>query len=575
MKASLTLLVTVLTVISAVNGVGLSDGDIILIDNFIESIQHCEHIPGLILSVVDTGQTLITKGYGVRSLETREPATEDTIFALASMTKAFTSSILADILSKRPELSWDTPVREILGADFSMIDDYRTQTMTLRDVMSFKSGIEDNSFFTVALAMNETREQLAMRRLKYFEEQYPFRTIFLYSNTMYILAGYIAETLTGKTWEELVQETLFAPLGMTSSGFAVDMSDDPRVADSYALNVTSGKAQKVDKNSFKQTFMAAPAGAVMSNAIDMTKWLNFQLTFGKNSSGSQIVDMLTLAQTHTGNFPLAGSSAQLTPPFPVTNILFTYAMGWMNGVSSDIYRDYHNGWLSGFNTAVSLEPTIGLGIFTAINGPHTINAMLRINLIHDYITDLYLDKTPWLTNDTACTYPSPWIPTTSNADHPESPLITDEGVDIAIATESTLSLVEYTGEYGNNAFGNVTIYLKEGDEKLYYSYGLLGQGVLTPTVNPHTFLAPVESEVWYLFQYSIYMVFASSKNSGVIDQVSWPVVSSLVPAPLFHRDLKYGEKVSVSSSSCLRYEVFTLFVVVLLIALVVILISDF
>src|SRR5690606_10315067 len=148
------------------------------------------------------------KGYGVTDIDNPKPVNEETLFAIGSCTKAFTTMGLA-LLIDEGKLTWDTPIREYMP-DFRLYDEFATAQMTARDLVCHRSGLprHDLSWY----GSPRTRKQL-YEGLRYLKPTQPFRYIFQYQNLMYMTAGCLIEAITGQTWETFTQKRIFEPLG--------------------------------------------------------------------------------------------------------------------------------------------------------------------------------------------------------------------------------------------------------------------------------------------------------------------------------------------------------------------------
>ncbi|KAK3762316.1 hypothetical protein RRG08_006060 [Elysia crispata] len=127
----------------------------------LEETLQCHNNPGLAVSVVKDGQTVFSRGFGVRNIETQEPVTEDTVFELASLSKSFAATLLVKLLHERTNLTVDSKVQELLGDKFQMMDEFRTKDATFADVMGHRMAIPANN--GIRFDSNLTRESLPKR----------------------------------------------------------------------------------------------------------------------------------------------------------------------------------------------------------------------------------------------------------------------------------------------------------------------------------------------------------------------------------------------------------------------------
>src|SRR5580698_4158474 len=171
---------------------------------------------GFAIAVIQDGQVILSKGYGLRNVKRNLPVTTKTLFAIGSSTKSFTVSAMGALVDQG-KLDWDKPVRDYLP-DFKMWDPFATERMTPRDLVTHRSGLPRHDLMWYSSPFS--REEI-FNRLRYLEPNKDFRTTFQYQNLMFMTAGYLAGHVAGMSWEQLVHNTIFEPLGMTGSNFSV------------------------------------------------------------------------------------------------------------------------------------------------------------------------------------------------------------------------------------------------------------------------------------------------------------------------------------------------------------------
>ncbi|MEO7960892.1 MAG: serine hydrolase domain-containing protein, partial [Ginsengibacter sp.] len=173
------------------------------IDSVVEKTLKTFDVPGIAVAVVKYGQVVLEKGYGLRSLNSRLPVDEHTLFGIASNSKAFTTAALG-ILVDEDKLSWDDKVRDYIP-EFKMYNPYVTEEFTIRDLLTHRSGLglgagdlmfwPDSNSFTV---------QDIIHNLRYLKPVSGFRTKYDYDNLMYILAGEVVKRVSGTSWEDFI-----------------------------------------------------------------------------------------------------------------------------------------------------------------------------------------------------------------------------------------------------------------------------------------------------------------------------------------------------------------------------------
>src|SRR5499433_4262782 len=171
-------------------------------------------VPGLAVAVVKDGKVALVKGYGVRKLGEPAPVDEQTLFGIASNTKAFTAAALA-ILVDEGKISWDDPVTRHLPS-FQLYDPYVTREMTIRDLLTHRSGLGLGAGDLLFWPPSDYSREEIIRRFRYVKPASSFRSRYAYDNVLYMIAGQIIPAVTGKSWDDFIKERIFSPLGMTT-----------------------------------------------------------------------------------------------------------------------------------------------------------------------------------------------------------------------------------------------------------------------------------------------------------------------------------------------------------------------
>ncbi|MGH2484808.1 MAG: serine hydrolase domain-containing protein, partial [Ktedonobacterales bacterium] len=169
------------------------------LDRYVARAMQAFGAPGMSVAIVQEGQTVLAKGYGVRSIATRAPVTADTAFPIGSETKAFTSAALA-MLVDQGKLHWSDRVVDKLPG-FRMYDPYATGHMTVRDLLTHRSGLGLGEG-DLLITPNTTRNRAdIVHALRYLKPRTGFRETFAYDNILYIVAGQLVQAVSGETWE--------------------------------------------------------------------------------------------------------------------------------------------------------------------------------------------------------------------------------------------------------------------------------------------------------------------------------------------------------------------------------------
>ena len=255
------------------------------IERTIEQVRADWKIPGMGVSLYKDGQVILSKGYGVKSLETGVPVDAHTLFQIGSVSKSFTAAILAQLVDEGL-LSWEDRVKDHLP-DFEMYDPWVTENIQVKDLTSHRTGMRDD-IGTYLGNLGYDRDDI-YKMFKLMPPAYTFRGDYQYNNITFIPAAKIIEKVTGKSWEENVRTRIFEPLGMTEStlngeGFGAALADGT-AALPYAFE-RKGREMDVwpmygDEQSLWWLTVVGPAGSVCCTPTDLIKWAVFHLGDGK------------------------------------------------------------------------------------------------------------------------------------------------------------------------------------------------------------------------------------------------------------------------------------------------------
>ena len=185
--------------------------DLKKIDQYIAKAQKDWNVPGLAVAIVKDGKVVHASGYG--ALEEGKPyeVDENTLFAIASNTKAFIASALGTLVDQG-KIGWKDKVRDYLPY-FELYDSYATNEATIEDLLCHRLGLGTFSGDVIWYKSELSAEEV-IKRAKYVPQAYGFRDGYGYSNLMFITAGEVIKAVTGQEWHEYVKETFFMPLGM-------------------------------------------------------------------------------------------------------------------------------------------------------------------------------------------------------------------------------------------------------------------------------------------------------------------------------------------------------------------------
>ncbi|MCJ7644542.1 MAG: beta-lactamase family protein, partial [Candidatus Aminicenantes bacterium] len=263
------------------------------LDAYLARVMKAFEVPGVGLAIVKDGKVVIAKGYGVRRLGEPTPVNEQTLFGIASNTKAFTATAMA-LLVEEGKLEWDAPVIRYLPW-FQMWDPYVTRELTVRDLLVHRSGLGLGAGDLLWWpASTYDRKEIA-RRLRFIQPVASFRSAYAYDNVLYLIAGEVIEAVSGKVWEDFIAERILKKVGMTGSQVRHAAVAEGGNASAPRASV-EGVVRPVKPFDSDNT---NPAGGICSSAEDMAKWLIVQLNRGLLSVGTRLFSERSARQLTT------------------------------------------------------------------------------------------------------------------------------------------------------------------------------------------------------------------------------------------------------------------------------------
>ena len=310
------------------------------------------NVPGAAIAVVKDNEVIFAKGFGYKDLEQKLPMTPDTLLAIGSSSKAFTTFALGTLVDQG-KVEWDKPLRNYIPW-FRLYDAQAGERLTPRDLVTHRSGLPRHDLVWYN-NFTSTREQL-VRSLAFLPPSADLRERWQYNNLMFLTAGYLVEVLTGKPWEDSVRTLVFNPLGMTRSNFSVD---DSKKDSDFALpyDEREGKLVKIP---FRNITNIGPAGAINSSVNEMAHWVMVHINNGKYKD-AQVINPVTLNDMHAAYMPTGATStrADISPA--------DYGLGWFIDTYRGHQRVEHGGNIDGFSALVCLFPQDGLGFVVLTN----------------------------------------------------------------------------------------------------------------------------------------------------------------------------------------------------------------
>ena len=402
-------------------------------DEIIEQYLEEWHIPGLAISVFTDTEILYSKGFGFRDIEKKLPVTAETVFAVGSVTKAF-NAFSAALLVEEGKLDFDKPVHDFMP-EFRLYTENLTNSVTVRDILSHRTGLPGYS--SVLYYTGADRHEL-LRKMRWLEPNFPLRYKFQYNGVFYIVLSSILEHVGGRTWENLLEESVLTPLKMDATYFNfADAGSKENFAFPYRF--TDGQFTKQTTDYIDLT---GAAGSMFSTVEDLSKWIQMHLkkgTFGGKEIISEEIFKQLITPTMAREYSLTQSKA--------------YGLGWhcLSHRRHDLNE--HMGNVSAYTGYVGFLPNEKIGFVLLMNRNYNLIPFVLMREAFDRVLGYSGFD---------------WVEYFKKIE--ERYFASREHLEKSRAENTTpmLPLKKYAGIYENPAYGKITINL-DGD-KLVGSY---------------------------------------------------------------------------------------------------------
>ncbi len=346
------------------------------LDEYIAKARGDWQVPGLAVAIVKDDQVLLCTGYGNRQVDAPGAIDADTLFAIASNSKAFTAAALA-ILVDEGKLSWDDHVNKYLPW-LRLHDDFATADIRVRDLLCHRSGLGtfsgDLLWWGTAYSPQEV-----LTRAQHLEPTSPFRASYGYSNLMFLAAGEVVVAVSGQSWSEFVRSRILAPLEMKRTITSVrDLVSQGNYATPHKTLLDH--SQPIPWMNWDA--MAA-AGGIISSADDMSKWLRLLLRQGKIDEQQRVFTTGAAHEMWQAQTPIKLSSTA-SPRFLTTHFR-SYGLGW---ALSDYHGRKvvgHGGGYDGMYSQVLMVPEENLGLVVLTNSMTSISSLIAYRIVDELL----------------------------------------------------------------------------------------------------------------------------------------------------------------------------------------------
>jgi CubicO group peptidase (beta-lactamase class C family) len=414
------------------------------VDQLVEKAMTKFNVAGVAVAIVKDGKIVHEKGYGVKSIVTKQKVDENTNFAIASNSKAFTTTALA-ILVEEGKLSWKDKVKDYIP-EFKMYDPYITENFNIQDLLTHRCGLgigagdlmlfPDGSDFTIKDLLSN---------LQYLKPVSAFRTKFDYDNVLFVVAGEVIARITGMTWEAFVKSRILEPLQMDNTYSSLSQMKDKSNL-SLPHSTVNGPIRAMPE--YEEMVNGAAAG-ILSNVDDLSNWMLVQLNKGKY--GPNLVNRIFSEASQHEMWKL--HTITDANPSPRYNSHFSgYGLGWfLNDAKGNLVVS-HTGGLPGMLSKTVLIPDLNLGVVVLTNtesGGAGLFSAVSQTIVDSY---LGLDDNNWIDK-----YYSRMESGNKTADSVTAAVWET----VAAADKTPIKTENYMGVYEDNWFGKMEVFMKE------------------------------------------------------------------------------------------------------------------
>ncbi|MEO9802878.1 MAG: serine hydrolase [Reichenbachiella sp.] len=418
--------------------------DLKALDTYFEKMTQDWDVPSMSIGIVKDGELVFAKGYGVKEVGKKGKPDKNTLYAIASNSKAFTSAIIAQLVEEG-KLDWNDKVRDHLPY-FELYDSWVSANTTIRDILSHRVGLGTFSGDVIWYKADLTAEEI-VRKVKNIPPAYGFRAGWGYSNVMYITAGEVIRKVTGKSWADNVKERLLKPLAMDRT------ITTPKELESKG-NYATPHARSEEKNVpivWEDWEEIGALGGLISSVEDLSKWMIMNMNHGLNGSD-------TLFSRRSRNMmwkPHNNFTVDHTSPNDFNRHFSGYGLGWGLSDYQGNLRVGHTGGYDGMLSAFNMIPDQKLGVIVLTNGMKS--PMMAATY---YALDKFLgvDEQDWSKN------------LLNQSANNEDTRIAERKTSRVEGTLPSLDLEKYTGTYLADIYGDISVSLKNGELRLNFEH---------------------------------------------------------------------------------------------------------
>lgn len=414
------------------------------LDAYYEQALKDWKVPGMAIAIVKDDSLVYARGFGVKNINTGEAVNANTLFAIASNTKAFTATALM-MLQEEGKLDIDDKVTKYLPW-FETYDPFVTSQMTIRDLLCHRSGLKTFAGDLIWYGTDYSAKEV-VERSQYLKPSYGFREKYGYSNIMYIAAGLVIEEVSGMAWKDYIKENILLPLGMNRTVASVT---DLESMGNYA-SCHNDVEDEVIAIPFINWDNAAAVGGLLTSVNDISKWLKVQLKHGIYNGDTlfskRTQDVMWTAHT------INTVSAYSKRIYPSTHFK-SYGLGW--GMADYHARKIvrHGGGYDGMLSTTVMVPEENLAFVIYVNKNSGVYNQLAYKTLDVFLSN---DDTDW--SQSALNRMKNYKPSKKAVPTPD--------------TKPSLTIEDYAGTYGGKIYGDLKISLVEGELYMEFEHTAL------------------------------------------------------------------------------------------------------
>ncbi len=446
MKKLSFLLAALVLVTDGISPQAVSKADLQQLDGYFAKMVEDWDVPAASIGIVKDGELVFSGNYGVLEAGRVAGPDENTLYAIASNSKAFTTAIIG-MLVQEGKLSWDDKVKKYLPY-FELYDPWVSNEVTVRDLLCHRVGLGTFSGDVIWYKSDLTAEE-TIKRVRFLPKAFGFRSGYGYSNVMYITAGELIRKITGKSWSENVKERILEPLGMDRT------ITSPNELEAKG-NFASPHAREEGTNipiAWEDWETVGATGGIISSVADMSKWMIFNLNHGIMGN-----DTLLTAETRNMMWtPHNNFLVDHTTQNDFHRHFRAYGLGW--GLSDYHGRLWvgHTGVYDGMITAVTLIPDEKLGVVVLTNG---MKSPIMAATYYAIDRMLGLETRDWSAD----------LLESVNQRQQDDRRILDRKERRVHGTRPSLELEEYAGIYDSDIYGKIEVSLESGILRMQFEH---------------------------------------------------------------------------------------------------------